>query len=187
MITVRRLGFFSGRVLLIPCLFLLLATPYAAGDELSIRAGSGTGPTHYLGYGQCPRVADPKLEGGGVPISFTLLQDNKDLEYDVSVSITSGNLLVRRLTRVSLPGSRKPVELWWDGKDQAGRFVSPGEYTVRISADRLGTVYRLCYLVNIVRLGITEIEALPYNNGDGLLNQVMVRDRHADGSAGRSG
>jgi hypothetical protein len=166
MISARRPGRISGRVFLIHCLFLLLAMPYAAGEELDVRAGSETSRTKYLDYGHCPRVADPKLDGGGVPISFTLLQDSKDLEYDVSVSVTSGIRLVRQLARVSLPGSRIPVELWWDGKDQAGRFVSPGQYTVRVSADRLGTVYRINYPVNIIRLGITEIEALPYNSGE---------------------
>lgn len=168
MSSARRLGLTCGRVFFIPCVLLLLSASLLAADgEQTGCAGIRVVGVTHLSPGHCPRVADPKLDGGGIPVSFTLLRDDLiDAEYHLRVNVTRENRVVRQLANSRIPGSRKPVDLWWDGKDFLGRFVAPGEYAVRVRAERLGEVYELDYQVNIVRLGITEIEALPYNGNE---------------------
>jgi hypothetical protein len=111
-------------------------------------------------------VADPKLDGGNIRLTFRLHQDLRDLEYDVYVTVARQNLLVRRLLVARLPGSDSPVRLEWDGMDEAGRYVPPGEYTILVRANLFGTMFSLDYPVNIVRLGITEIEAREVNDDE---------------------
>jgi hypothetical protein len=167
MITVRRSGHQCGRIFFITCLLLPLALMCVAGGAVYAGPG-GAISVHrpFLSPGDCPRVADPKLDGGGVPVSFTLLQDDKDLEYGVVVYVVADNQVVRLLANSRMPGSRKPVSIWWDGRDGAGRFVPPGDYIIKVIVNRRGTVRQLKYPVNIVRLGISEIEALPDSMGE---------------------
>lgn len=163
MFTARRSGLCVGRGFCIPCLVLLLAALFlAAGSAQAGRYDLEIEKEVHLGPVHCARVADPKLEGGGVPISFTLLRDDKDGDYHVRVTVIRDNSIVRLLENSLMPATGRPVDLWWDGKDHLGRIVSPGEYRVMVQASRFGKLFTGGATVNIMRLGITEIEALPY-------------------------
>jgi len=162
MLSMPRPGRRVGRVLLIP--LLLLAVTGAAADQFVAETVSTADRAKHVLPEFCPRVADPKLDGGEIPVAFTLVDTGEETLYDVRVTISCGNLLVRRLAEMSMPASPTPVRLLWDGRDEAGRYVSPGEYRILVSVGFQGMVERIGFRVNIVRLGITGIEALP---GDG--------------------
>jgi len=144
--------------LLVCCLLLPAGGPATADETLNRPVGPAAG-IDYLSPGHCPRVADPKLHGGSIPLSFRLHQDLRDLEYQVRVTVVRGGQLVRRLLNMRLPGANRPVNLLWDGRDEAGRLVDPGEYLILVQAELSGTIHLLIYPISIVRLGFTEIEA----------------------------
>lgn len=164
MLSLSRPGPRVGRVLLIP--LLLLAVTGAAAERPFAGTASNAGLAKHLLPEFCPRVADPKLDRGDIPVIFTLLETADTVPYEVMVTVTRGNRIVKRLAHTSLPGSADPVRLSWDGRDEAGRYAPPGEYTIRVRAGRQGVFEQFEYLVNIVRLGITAIEALPGDGGE---------------------
>ena len=113
----------------------------------------------FLTADQCPRVADPKLEGGDVAISYFLAPGT---DYHVRVWVTQGAADPVRMVGVVFDGTQSgatvPLGVVWDGTDFRGRAVKPGAYDVHVAAEASG-VEVIHYPVNIVRLGISEIEA----------------------------
>lgn len=132
---------------LLPCLLAIFSTVVSAQSINS------------LGAGDRPAIADPKLANGEIPFSFSLPATGA---YQVTVNIVQSgtpNRLVRHLSSTSYTASGQLIQSEWDGKDQTGRFVEPGEYRIQITADG-PTPSRLSYPVQIVRLGISELEAV---------------------------
>jgi hypothetical protein len=119
-----------------------------------------------LGAGDRPVIADPKLADGEVDFDFTLPSTGT---YRVTVNIVQGSApsrLVRHLSSNSYSASGQVIQGEWDGMDMSGRYVEPGEYRIQITADG-PTPSRLNYPIHIVRLGISELEAVsaaPVNN-----------------------
>jgi hypothetical protein len=107
------------------------------------------------------RVADPKLPGGGVAGRFSLVGVRGDRRITVDVAL--GDKTVRQICSRVITG-RTEACFCWDGKDGLGRFMDTGEYVIRIR-DARGVLTPVEASVNIVRLGITEIAALP-NEGE---------------------
>jgi hypothetical protein len=110
---------------------------------------------------ECPRVADPKLDGGEIPITIGLSPVGTVFRVTVLVSRDGGveRQFVRSLHQGDVTASTAPFELLWDGRDWRGRRVNPGAYRVQIVVDSGGGSETLELPINIVRLGISEIEA----------------------------
>lgn len=129
-------------------------------------APSPSGPVQnswtVLAAKHCPRVADPKLAGGQIPIQFFLMPVGKS--YEVSIYVLKGVLYYRDIFATHLIGSKDPYTFHWDGKDNHGKFADPGDYTVVVKA-KGSKEYIISFPVNIVRLGITEMDA--YSDGGG--------------------
>ncbi len=141
----------------------LLVGLLATGVSARMALGPTPPPLPLLDPDHCPRVVDPKLANGEAPVSFFL--SPPDTTFRVTVLVTQGAApqplrFVRLLYHGDMTGSVAPISLSWDGRDFRGRYVSPGDYDVRITAESSGTE-TLVYPVSIVRLGITEIEAQP--------------------------
>lgn len=132
---------------LLSCLLALFSTAVTAQ------------PASQLGAGSRPAIADPKLSNGEIDFDFTLPATGT---YQVTVNIVKGDgptQLVRHLSSNSYSASGQVIQGQWDGMDMSGRYVEPGEYRIQISAD--GPVpSRLNYPIHIVRLGISELEAV---------------------------
>jgi hypothetical protein len=111
-----------------------------------------------LGQGELPLIGDPKLTDGEIPFSFLLPSSGN---FQVSINITQGSQparLVRHLSSTNYNASGQTIFEEWDGKNMHGRYVAPGAYQIVIVA-KGSTTSRLSYPIQIVRLGISEIEA----------------------------
>ena len=149
-----------------PLVLLSTGLALSLGPLISARTIGSPGAGHVtfsplatLSPDFCPRIADPKLPGGEVPISFFLSPPTATFHLTVGVS-TQGQQLVRLIFSGEQSGSGGPITYYWDGKDHRGRFVDPGAYQVHVVA-RDTQVFKIDYPVNIVRLGLVEIEAQP--------------------------
>jgi hypothetical protein len=100
------------------------------------------------------RIADPKLEGGEVRLSFRLIPAFTSVP--AVAEVRSGGALVKTLWSGTLVGGAAPTQLTWDGRDASGARCSIGAYTLRVAG--MG-VKPLAMPLDLVRLGITEIEA----------------------------
>jgi len=105
-----------------------------------------------------PRVADPKLEGGDIPIHCRLWP--KGATYQVTIRVMDGAVPYREIFSGSLQGAFSTYQFSWDGKDVLGNYADPGDFMVVVEAER-NEVHSAELPVTIVRLGITEIEAFP--------------------------
>ena len=76
----------------------------------------------------------------------------------VEVTNGTGEVVRRREARTQDPGSRQ----WtWDGRDQAGRFVSPGSYQVAITATTSVGTMRVVRSVSVGASRISVSDATP--------------------------
>ncbi len=125
------------------------------------------------------KVYDPKL-AAGVSMDVEYRVDPGHHSYDVTVRILDGTATeVRRLVDgQSTPGG-KGYTVTWDGKDNSGNYVDPGDYDVLIEA-----VYQTLpafssqETVHIVRLGVAGIEFV--SNGAGSAEyQLMYHVRNS--------
>ncbi|MEW6071702.1 MAG: hypothetical protein AB1726_03780 [Planctomycetota bacterium] len=156
----------------IPALLLTATLALAAGGQ------SRTSPQPGLAADHCPRVADPKLAGGEIPIRFWLFPPGE--VFHVAVWVTRGAApgpvrFVDHVWAGDLTGSSSAITIPWDGKDFQARFVTPGDYEIHVAATG-ASAGTLVYPVRIVRLGIREVEAL---SSAGLNEWQMVYFRKA--------
>lgn len=124
-----------------------------AGLLLSLGAPSGGA----LLPERVTRIADPKLDGGGVEVSFRL--DPPGTMERVIVEALDGGLVVRTVADEFMTGATEPIEVYWDGLDEQGDFLDTGSYEVRVRLAGGGSQF--VEPVDLVRLGVTEIEAQP--------------------------
>lgn len=111
-------------------------------------------PSPALELPRVTRVADPKLAGGVITAEFTL---TPGALAAVTIQVLQGTTVVRTLQRgVPTTGRAAPFAVSWDGRDDAGRFASPGRYELTVSSNVTAPVSQP---VDVVRLGITEIAA----------------------------
>lgn len=150
---------------LAPLLASLAASPLAASAqtpapavEVRIVADAAT------------RIADPKLPGGAPQLAFhlepagTTVQARAELlrDGDVLDELWSGTLI----------GGAAATGVSWDGRDAQGERCPTGSYTVRVSA--LGAT-PLVLPLDVVRLGVTRIDAQDSPAGDDELRMVYFR------------
>ncbi|MFH0945730.1 MAG: hypothetical protein V2A76_11075 [Planctomycetota bacterium] len=109
------------------------------------------------------RIADPKLNGGELQISFGL--EPIGVQKSVVVEALQGASVVATIFAGNLTGSATPQVVTWDGRDGSNNFVDPGEYQIQVRLSN-GLPPALLYPLTIVRLGITEIEAQPSLGSD---------------------
>ncbi len=100
------------------------------------------------------RIADPKLDGGAAQISFRVAPIGVSANAVVEV-LASGAPLVQLWTGTLLGGAAA-TSVTWDGRDAQGLRCPTGAYTMRVSAPGLAP---LELPLNLVRLGVTELEA----------------------------
>ncbi len=155
----------SCRALLGAAALLLLLAPAAPGRALPKKVTGRLIPGAYT------RIADPKLAHGGVHVRYFLKPATG--RWRVIAEVLQGAAVIRTLSDSVVHGSASAIKLFWDGKNGGGAFVDPGDYTIRIRAPESGSA-PLLYPVNIVRLGITEIEARP-NGGTNEWQMVYFR------------
>lgn len=103
----------------------------------------------------CPRIADPKLPGAVIEIAY---RSWVGAGLTVTVDLLQQERLVTVIDSGPATSSPDPIVVAWNGKDQNGAWVDPGEYVVRVRL--LGSNVRpIVFPLTIVRLGITAIEA----------------------------
>lgn len=134
----------AGRTL---CALVLLGT-------LASAQTSGGGQMPYLVCDEATRIADPKLPGGEVRFAFRLMPAGESA--NAVAEVRAGAALVKTLWSGALTGGAAATLVTWDGRDANDARCSTGAYTLRVSAPGLDEVNRP---VNLVRLGVTEIEA----------------------------
>ena len=103
---------------------------------------------------EATRVADPKLQEGEVRFAFRLVPAGA--QTNAVAEVRANGALVATLWSGSLVGGASPTCLTWDGRDAQGARCPTGAYTLRVAAEG-APVLRLP--LNLVRLGVTEIEA----------------------------
>ena len=86
--------------------------------------------------------------------------------YRVDASVYSGATHLVTLFRGQRRGSATPFVQRWNGRDGAGEYADPGEYTVRIVARSVQGQWSVEVPVSVVRLGITELEAVAADEPD---------------------
>jgi hypothetical protein len=148
--------------------FAAAAIAGVAGAQSTPRGATQGGP--WLVADGHTRIADPKLDGGGVAIAFHL--EPSGAHASASVKVLSGGNVVASVWQGSLVGGASPTEVWWDGKDDQGAWVDVATYTIRLAIPG-GTPVDLP--LDVVRLGISEIEFQDSDAGDDEHQMVYFR------------
>lgn len=119
-------------------------------------------PKPFLEMGATTRIADPKLVGAEIKVSFRLLPAS--CSSDIVAEAVRGSTVVREIWSGTVHGDT-PTDFAWDGKDTAGKFVDTGDYRIRLRSSG-GYPSPVEAPVSIVRLGITEIAAQDTSAGN---------------------
>ncbi len=115
-------------------------------------------------------IADPKLEGGSVEIAFHMEPAGTHLQ--AKVEVLQGGAVIATPWSGSLYGGAVPTRVLWDGLDSNGNRCDTGTFSVRISGP---SVTPLVFPLEILRLGITEIEAQDSGAGNNEWQMVYFR------------
>ncbi|HKE01239.1 MAG TPA: hypothetical protein VKE69_09535 [Planctomycetota bacterium] len=141
------------RLLALP-LAALLATAAAAQSSAPLASANRFAVVN----AGTPRVADPKLAGGSIPVRYRL--EGPAATASVVIEIFRGIDPVATLYGGTEAIGSAIHEHVWDGKWTDGKFADPGAYVVRVSATPTGGAEAHADLaLSLVRLGITEIAA----------------------------
>ena len=161
MLGVRRTGFATG-------LTLAVLAASAVAQDLVNR------PTFvYQGHN---RIGDPKLPGGGFEFAFELQPAAASIP--TLVEVVDGGVVIDTVFSGVVSGGAPPTALFWDGTDAAGNYVDTGAYTIRVT----GGVARPLFLsVDVVRLGVTEIEFQDSAAGNDEWQMVYFKKGFSDG------
>jgi len=170
-----RIGRPARFLLIFGSLALALSTTRAQSPSSSTQAPAQSprlpvAPPATIVVDEVTRIADPKLAGGGVELSFHLEPVAATLAVKVEV-LHAGSVIATPWSGVS-SGSSVPTDVSWNGRDTGGQWCDTGSYTVRLSGSGMIPVTRP---LNIVRLGITEIEAQDSAVGDDEWQMVYFR------------
>lgn len=142
----------------------LLATAAGAQTTLTLSPDSDRPPVgtsrYRLVLDGATRIADPKLVGGGVEVEFHLTPPGASASGVVEV--WQDDTLVDTIWSGTLGGGAA-VEVVWGGKETGGDWCDTGSYTLRLAAAGVTPVE---VPLDLVRLGITEIEAQDSPAGD---------------------
>lgn len=122
--------------------------------------GPGSGPAQFLTAAETTRICDPKLDGGGALVQYSLAPSRFPYAVEITVRDGAGAVLAT-VFQGRRQGSTTLVHRHaWDGRDAAGVWLDPGDYVIRVEAtDHLGRVRALDYPLNVIRIGLTTISA----------------------------
>jgi len=134
----------------------VIACSLAAAQERSPQPGSA--PARLV-CDEVSRIADPKLVGGAAVLDFHL--EPAGSKAAVVAEVRAGGAMVRKLWSGTATGAQLHIQ--WDGRDSNGARCPTGAYTLRLSGPGLEPVERA---LDVVRLGVTEIEAQDSPAGD---------------------
>ncbi|MEM7305605.1 MAG: hypothetical protein AAF682_02990 [Planctomycetota bacterium] len=123
------------------------------------------------------RMLDPKI-GGSTDVSFHLEPAGTSLA--AKAEVLSGGSVVATLWTGNLTGGAAATTVTWDGTDTGGGFVDTGAYTIRVSGQAGGST-PLDLPVNVVRLGVTEIEFQDSAAGNDEWQMVYFKKNTLDG------
>ena len=130
----------------------LLASPSTLAQQ-----PQGGGAGDLFQDASVPRIVDPKLAGGEVPVHYRLAGDER---YRVTLRVRDASgAWVATIFSGNERGGRQVHRHLWDGSDASGGFVVPGEYQVVLQAHTSGVTQTLELPMDVVRLGITQIAA----------------------------
>ena len=146
------------------------AVAQTAAKRASLESPSGRSDDRLLTSASATRIADPKLQGAAIQIAYGLKDGTR---AHVVVDLLSQNTVVTTIATGTVTGTAAPISITWDGKDEGGRYIDPGDYVVRVRLPERGA-RGVQYPLSIVRLGITKIAALP-NGGDNEWQMVYFR------------
>src|SRR5262245_5093813 len=96
----------------------------------SARAQGAGGFLHE--YVTTTRIADPKLDHGGVQVDYRL--DPDAAPYIVQITAHQNGKKVSDVWRGMESGRLLPLSHFWSGVDSNGKFVDPGRYSIRVEA-----------------------------------------------------
>ena len=118
-----------------------------------------TPPPFQLTADACTRVADAKLAGGSIDVSYLLAP--RLAKATTVITLLQGSTAVTTIWSGREIALGTPTLHSWDGRNAAGSFVPPGSYTVRVQSTALGgsAAQTVDYPLDLVRLGLTEIQA----------------------------
>jgi len=117
----------------------------------------GTGPTLLVQPAATTRICDPKLDGGGAEIGYSLVASSRPYRVVVTVLDSLGNVVATPFQGLRPGGATH--HHFWDGK-VAGAWADPGTYTIRVAAtDSRAITSTLDRELTVVRLGIKSIAA----------------------------
>ena len=100
-------------------------------------------------------ILDPKL-GGSADAAFHIITGSTSINLTVDVLDSGGAFVDTIFTGLVTPGA-PPTSVSWDGKDAGGAYADTGAYMLSVELAAGGKTL-LGLPVNVVRLGITEIE-----------------------------
>jgi hypothetical protein len=100
------------------------------------------------------RIADPKLAGGAVHVTFHL--ETLGASADATLEVLRQGTPLVTLWSGALIGGAAPVQATWDGRDALGARCATGDYAVRVRAPGCAPAE---HPVRLVRLGVVELEA----------------------------
>ncbi len=134
---------------------------------LAIPSARGQGVTGFLhkDVAATTRIADPKLEGGGVRVEYVL--DPGPVDYIVTITAHQNGKKVGDVWRGMEGGRQRPLSHFWGGRDANGRYVDPGRYSIRVEARSAagGRSEAIHYPVEVIRLGLINIAAQSSGSG----------------------
>jgi hypothetical protein len=106
----------------------------------------------------CTRVADAKLAGGSIDVSYQLTP--RLAKTTTVITLLQGGATVTTIWSGREIALGTPTLHSWNGRN-AGSFVPPGSYTVRVQTTPQagGAPQTVDYPLDLVRLGLTEIQA----------------------------
>jgi hypothetical protein len=132
----------------------LACTSLLAGAIAGAQQAHPTAPLARLVIDSATRVADPKLPGGEAVLDLRL--EPHGVRRNVTVEVLQAGAPIDTLWQGTLHGGAPAVQIAWDGRDAFGARCDTGAYTLRVTAPRADP---LELPLDVVRLGITEIEA----------------------------
>ncbi len=149
------------RIALVLALLTALPAPRALGalQSPSLIAPALDGPQ--LGFAAATRVFDPKL--AGATANFEVRVDTPGAAVDATLEVQRNGAPVAFLWSGPLVTGAQPIQVSWNGRDAANVRCDTGRYELVLTGDGCRPARRA---LDIVRLGVTEIEAQDSPAGD---------------------
>ena len=133
-------------------------------------AAAAQGPVANAGFtinaATCPRLADPKLTNARIDLGIELRPATGFAL--VKVTLWKGGALLGPIWQGRIACTAQPHMVSWDGRmapagSAVRKWIDPGSYEVQYEAEQEGTRATAVQRrpLDIVRLGITEVTALP--------------------------